>query len=208
VHLDQLFAELAPAFKSEEDYARARMYWLAGLLNLGRHTVTGALTTAGQQQRDWSAAYRSLQRLPVDAVFAHVQRHTLAQTEGPWVVALDDTATRKTGRRIPGCGWRRDPLSPKFHTNLHWGQRILQFSAAIPAADGSARLVPISWQEAPVPRRPRQPDAAPANRPSSTRSRCAASSSCAPAPIGRFTSSAMATIPTARSCGTCRRTRY
>jgi len=160
VQLDQLFAELAPAFKSQEDHARARMHWLAGLLNLGRHTVTGTLTTAGQQQHDWSAAYRSLQRLPVDAVFAHVQRHTLAHTAGPWVVALDDTATRKTGRRIPGCGWRRDPLSPKFHTNLHWGQRILQFSAAIPAADGSARLVPISWQEAPVPRRPRQPDAA------------------------------------------------
>lgn len=151
---------MAPAFKSEQDYARARMHWLAGLLNLGRHTVTGALTTAGQQQHDWTAAYRSLQRLPVDAVFAQVCRHTLEHTEGPWVVAVDDTATRKTGRRIPGCGWRRDPLSPPFQTNLHWGQRILQFSAAIPAADGSARLVPIDWHEAPVPRRPRQPDAA------------------------------------------------
>lgn len=136
------------------------MHWLAGLLNLGRHTVTGALTTAGQQHHDWTAAYRSLQRLPVDALFDQVRRHTLEQTHGPWVVALDDTATRKTGRRIPGCGWRRDPLSPPFQTNLHWGQRILQFSAAIPAADGSARLVPIDWQEAPVPRRPRQPDAA------------------------------------------------
>lgn len=160
MQLDRLFAELAPAFKSEADYARARRHWLAGLLNLGRHTVTGALTTAGQQHHDWSAAYRSLQRLPVEAVFAHVRRHTLAQSSGPWVVALDDTATRKTGRRIPGCGWRRDPLSPPFQTNLHWGQRILQFSAAIPAADGSARLVPVDWQEAPVPRRPRRPDAA------------------------------------------------
>lgn len=136
------------------------MHWLAGLLNLGRHTITGALTTAGHQQHDWSAAYRSLQRLPLEAVFAQVRRHTLEQAQGPWIVALDDTATRKTGRRIPGCGWRRDPLSPPFQTNLHWGQRILQFSAAIPAVDGSARLVPIDWHEAPVPRRPRRPDAA------------------------------------------------
>lgn len=157
--MDQLFAQLAPHFKSPGDYARARTHWLAGLLNLGRHTVTGALTTAGQQHHDWSAAYRSLQRLPVDAVFAQVRRHTLEHTQGPWVVALHDTATRKSGRRIPGCGWRRDPLSPPFHTNLHWGQRILQFSAAVPAADGSARLVPIDWQEAPVPRRPRRPEA-------------------------------------------------
>lgn len=160
MQLDQLFAELAPAFQSPEAYARARLHWLAGLLNLGRHTVTGALTTAGQQHHDWTAAYRSLQRVPVDALFAQVQRHTLALTQGPWVVALDDTATRKSGRRIPGCGWRRDPLSPPFQTNLHWGQRILQFSAALPAADGSARLVPIDWQEAPVPRRPRRPDRA------------------------------------------------
>jgi hypothetical protein len=160
VHLDRLFAELAPAFKSQADHARAQMFLLAGLLNLGRHTFTGSLTTAGQQHQDWSAAYRSLRRLPVDAVFDHVRRHTLGLSDGPWVVALDDTATRKTGRRIPGCGWRRDPLSPPFQTNLHWGQRILQFSAAIPADDGSARLVPIDWQEAPVPRRPRQADAA------------------------------------------------
>lgn len=160
MQLDRLFAQLAPAFKSEEDYARARLHCLAGLLNLGRHTVTGALTTAGQQHHDWSAAYRSLQRLPVEAIFTQVRQHTLEHSIGPWVVALDDTATRKTGRRISGCGWRRDPLSPPFQTNLHWGQRILQFSAAIPAADGSARLVPIDWQEAPVPRRPRRPDAA------------------------------------------------
>ncbi len=160
MQLDQLFADLAPAFESEADFARARVHWLAGLLNLGRHTITGALTTAGQQHHDWTADYRSLQRLPVEAVFNQVRRHTLEQTQGPWVVALDDTSTRKTGRRIPGCGWRRDPLSPPFQTNLHWGQRILQFSAAIPATDGSARLVPIDWTEAPVPRRPRQADAA------------------------------------------------
>lgn len=154
--MDRLLAGLAPAFDSPEDFIRARTQWLAGLLNLGRHTVTGALSTAGSQHQDWSAQYRLLQRLPVEPIFAHVRHTALAATdaERPWVVALDDSITRKTGRGIPGCGWRKDPLGPPFNINFVWGQRVLQFSAAIPAADGSARLVPVDWQEAPLPKKP------------------------------------------------------
>lgn len=160
---DGLLEGLAPAFASPEDFSRARTQWLAGLLNLGRHTVTGALSTAGAQHRDWSAQYRLLRRLPVEPIFAHVCAQALAATDPgrPWVVALDDSITRKTGRGIPGCGWRKDPLGPPFNLNFVWGQRVLQFSAAIPAADGSARLVPVDWQEAPLPKKPsRQADAA------------------------------------------------
>jgi hypothetical protein len=153
---DQLLDGLAPVFASPQDHVRARTQWLAGLLNLGRHTVTGALTTAGCQHRDWSADYRLLQRLPVEPIFAHVREEALAATDvaRPWVVALDDSLTRKTGRCIPGCGWRKDPLGPPFNINFVWGQRVLQFSAAIPADDGSARLVPVDWQEAPLPKKP------------------------------------------------------
>ena len=153
---DSLLDGLAPAFGSPGDFTRARTQWLAGLLNLGRHTVTGALSTAGAQHRDWSAQYRLLQRLPVDPIFAHVQHEALAATDAarPWVVALDDSITRKTGRCIPGCGWRKDPLGPPFNLNFVWGQRVLQFCAALPAADGSARLVPVDWQEAPLPKKP------------------------------------------------------
>lgn len=153
-HLDRLLAGTAEGFNSAEDYQRVRTQLLAGLLNLGRHTVTGALTTAGRQQNDWSADYRVLQRLPVEKLFHHLQQQTLGRSEGPWIVALDDSATRKSGRRIPGCGWRRDPLSPPFHVNFCWGQRVLQCSAALAAPDGSARLVPIDWSEAPLPKKP------------------------------------------------------
>lgn len=153
---------LAAAFASPEDFCRARTQWLAGLLNLGRHTVSAALSTAGSQHRDWSADYRLLHRLPVEAIFAHVRAQALAATDPgrAWVVALDDSITRKTGRCIPGCGWRKDPLGPPFNINFVWGQRVLQFSAAIPAKDGSARLVPVDWQEAALPKKPsRQADA-------------------------------------------------
>ena len=163
MHFDRLLEEMAGAFASPEDFRRIRSQWLAGLLNLGRHTLTGTLTTAGQQQRDWSADYRFLQRLPIDQIYASLQQQTLARTSGPWVVAIDDSCTRKTGRRIPGCGWRRDPLSPPFHVNFTWGQRVLQCAAAVAASDGSARLVPIDWTEAPLPRKPRHPTAAQAD---------------------------------------------
>ena len=152
--LERLLAGLEPVFPSRAQFGRARQQWLAGLVNLGRHTVTGTLTTAGLQHRDWSASYRALQRVPVEAVFGYVQQQTLARTAGPWVVAVDDSCTRKAGRRIPGCAWRRDPLSPPFNVNFILGQRVLQFSAALPASDGSARLVPVDWTELPQPKKP------------------------------------------------------
>ena len=154
--LETLLDELRPVFADAADFARARRQWLAGLLNLGRHTVTGALSTAGRQHCSWTADYRLLQRLPTEAVFERLRLKTLESLEPdrPWVVALDDSITRKTGRRIPGCGWRKDPLGPPFNVNFVWGQRVLQFSAAIPAKDGSARLIPVDWQEAPLPCKP------------------------------------------------------
>lgn len=152
--MHRLFDGLEPAFASPEDFRRARQQWLAGLVNLGRHTVSGTLTTAGLQHQDWSASYRSLQRLPIATLFEYLQQQTVQRTSGPWVVAFDDSCTRKTGRKIPGCAWRRDPLSPPFNVNLSWGQRVLQFSAALPASDGSARLVPVDWCEAPTPHKP------------------------------------------------------
>ena len=45
-------ATCADAFPGAESFAHTSRQLLAGLLNLGRHTVTGVLTTAGWQQRD------------------------------------------------------------------------------------------------------------------------------------------------------------
>jgi hypothetical protein len=149
-------AACADAFARPEGFAQSANQLLAGLLNLGRHTVTGALTTAGLQQQDWSASYRRLQRLPVAQMFAAIGQQTrdCRPAGAPWVVAVDDSIVRKSGRQIPGRGWRRDPLSPGFAINFTWGQRVLQFSAALPHPDRSARLVPVDFRQAPLPRKP------------------------------------------------------
>jgi hypothetical protein len=125
---------------------------------LGRHTVTGLLTTCGLEFQDWSAEYRlfSRQRWPASGVFAVIRRALLAElpAQTPLTVAIDDSLLRKTGLRIPGVGWRRDPLGPHFQTNFVRAQRVLQFSAAVPLAEGASRTIPIAFQHAPTPAKP------------------------------------------------------
>jgi hypothetical protein len=125
---------------------------------LGRHTVTGLLTTCGREFQDWSAEYRlfSRCRYPAAEVFSVVRRGVLAELppQAPLCVAIDDTLLRKAGLRIPGVGWRRDPLGPHFQTNFVRAQRFLQFSAAVPLAHGAYRMVPISFDHAPTPAKP------------------------------------------------------
>lgn len=131
---------------------------MSSLLCLGRHTVTGLLSTCGLEFQDWSAEYRvfSRQRTPLADIFAVIRRAVLAELppQAPFCVALDDSLLHKTGRRIPGAGWRRDPLGPHFQTNFVWAQRVLQCSASVPLADGACRMIPISFQHAPTPVKP------------------------------------------------------
>jgi hypothetical protein len=116
------------------------------------------VTTGGQEFFDWSAHYRlfSQHRLPMPQIFSVIRRHVLSHlpSAAPLCVAIDDSLLRKTGIRIPGVAWRRDPLGPHFQTNFVRAQRFLQFSANVPLADGQHRMVPISFTHAPTPAKP------------------------------------------------------
>src|SRR5262249_44024563 len=72
----------------------------------------------------------------------------------PLVVAVDDSLLPKSGIRIPGVAWRRDPLGPPFQTNLVRAQRVLQLSASVPLTDGAYRMTPIAFRHAPTPPHP------------------------------------------------------
>jgi hypothetical protein len=52
--------------------------------------------------------------------------------------------------------WRRDPLGPRFQTNLVRAQRFLQISAAMPGKDGAYRLAPIAFLHTPTPPKPKR----------------------------------------------------
>jgi len=116
-------------------------------------TLSNLICTAGGEQHDWSAHYRLYARGRVDetVLFATARAQLEAQLPAgaALVVALDDTLVRKSGTKIAGVGWKRDPLGPPFQTNLVRAQRYLQFSAAWPLAEGRARMVPIGFFHAP-----------------------------------------------------------
>src|SRR5579862_1093287 len=75
-HIERLWEECVPAFDQRRVADRAQTLALSSLLCLGRHTVTGLLTTSGSQFRDWSSTYRlfSQHRLPVTDIFSVVRR--------------------------------------------------------------------------------------------------------------------------------------
>lgn len=137
-----------------------RVHILCSLLCLGRRTLTGIITTSGGQWLDWSAHYRlySRDRVDPEKCFDVIRQgvQDLLKPQAPLVVAIDDTIKPKRGVRIDGVGFRRDPLGPKFRVNLVLAQRFLQFSAAVPASDGSARLIPIDFLHAPGAKKPRK----------------------------------------------------
>ena len=112
-------AQAAQATRSEATLDRLRAHLLAQLVCLGRHTLSALLSTNGQLHRDWSADYRlyAHQRIEPAELFGSSRRgaqQKLAPDQA-MVVAMDDSILRKSGRKIPGVGDRRDPLSPPFH---------------------------------------------------------------------------------------------
>lgn len=133
-----------------------------GLTCLGRHTVTGILTACGKQFADWSATYRlfSQQRIDIGKIFEVIQGNALRENENlPYIVGhMDDTIIKKTGKKIPGTAWRRDPLGPAFHTNFIWGQRFIQVSMALPQNGeiGQSRAIPIDFHHCPTVVKPKK----------------------------------------------------
>jgi hypothetical protein len=77
--------------------------------------------------------------------------------KGPLVAAIDDTKLHKTGKKIKGASWQRDPLSPPFHVNLIFGLRFIQASVLFPhyqEGDYPPRGIPVRFQEAPPLKKP------------------------------------------------------
>jgi hypothetical protein len=133
---------------------------LAHLVAFGRHTISSLLRAQNRHHLDWSADYRfySQNRFDEDAVFNQIRRQVEAHLskDQPLVTAMDDSLLRKTGRKIHGVRFLRDPLGPPFQVNLVRGLRVLQISAALPQGDGMARMIPIDFQHAVLPAKPRK----------------------------------------------------
>lgn len=127
---------------------------------MGRHTISKLICTSGGSQKDWSADYRlySEDRINSSGLFTSILK-TINGSESdstPLVVAMDDTLLRKTGKKIPTTRYLRDPLGPPFQTNFVRGQRFIQISAAIKRTENQARMIPVSFENAPNVKKPKK----------------------------------------------------
>ena len=162
---EALFSQCACAFKQSRTVKRA-LDLSFGLLNcVGRRTITGMLTASGQQFKDWSAAYRLFHgnRMDVNQFFSVIRKELVdKQLPGhlPIYAHMDDTLTRKRGKKISGTRWMRDPLGPPFHTNFIWGQRFIQLSISLPDHQGASqsRAIPIDFYHCPPVKKPKKTD--------------------------------------------------
>jgi hypothetical protein len=152
--------ESGDAFKQHRTAALARNLAFGALTCLGRHTVTGMITAAGQQFVDWTSAYRlfAQERINTDRLFNVALQGVVRETHHVHeiIAHMDDTMLRKTGKTVVGSAWRRDPLGPPFHTNFVWGQRFLQVSMALPENTycSQSRAIPVDFHHCPTPRKP------------------------------------------------------
>ena len=148
------------AFPTASSHRRAMQHAMALPCVLGRRTITRTLCALGRSEQDWSADYKLFSRCRwrAEQLFQPVlDEHLQRYPKGPIFVAVDDTKLRKTGKKIPGTGWQRDPLSPPFHVNFLYGLRFLQASLLFPhyrEGDYSARALPVRFQEAAVVKKP------------------------------------------------------
>ncbi len=150
-----------PAFSSKRSFNSARMYACAIIGAFGlKKTLSNISISTGKLDEKPSAIYKffSLLKWSPEELFNPIVEKCLPYFKKGYIaIGVDDSKFKKTGKKIPNTGWHRDPMSPKFHVNLIWGLRFLQFSALIPLYDAfgvPCRAIPIRFIDAPPIKKP------------------------------------------------------
>jgi hypothetical protein len=153
---DKIFPQVRTA-------VRARVLALSLLVTLGRKTLTRAICAGQREDRDWSADYRVFSRCEWKSseLFAPMRQRGCQLIDDKIIaVGYDDTLVRKTGKKIKGSSWQRDPLSPPFCCNFVWGMRYLQASLLLPLYqknwDTPPRALPIQFEQLPHFKKPKK----------------------------------------------------
>ena len=147
-------------FAQERTLERAIEHAIALPCVFGRRTISRTLGALGRCDQDWSADYKMFSRCqwkPERLFDPVIDEYLERYPKRPVIAAIDDTKLRKTGRKIKGASWHRDPLSPPFHLNFMYGLRFLQASllfAHHQEGDYPPRGIPVRFQEAPPIKKP------------------------------------------------------
>jgi hypothetical protein len=147
-------------FVQERTHRRAIEHALSLPMVLGRRTISRTICSLDRAHQDWSADYKLFSRSnwETEGLFTPVLREYLHRyPKGPIGIAFDDTKVAKSGKKIAGASWQRDPMSPPFHVNFLYGLRFIQGSLLFPwyRSEGPlARAVPVRFENAPFAKKP------------------------------------------------------
>jgi hypothetical protein len=150
-----------PYFSSKKSFDSARKYACAIIGAFGlKKTLSNVSISTGKLDEKPSAIYKffSLLKWSSEDLFNPILKNCLPYFQKGYIaIGVDDSKFKKTGKKIPNTSWHRDPMSPKFHVNLIWGLRFLQFSALLPLYDAfgvPCRAIPIRFVDAPPIKKP------------------------------------------------------
>lgn len=146
-------------FSQQRTSHRAIKQALSLVCVIGRRTIARSYLVQ-QMPRDWSADYKMLSRSPWKAqdLFDPILKEAIHICEGKLLpLGTDDTRLSKSGKKILTAHWGRDPQSPPFHLNFHYGLRFLHTSVLLPLHENqavSARALPVFFQQVPPVKKP------------------------------------------------------
>ncbi len=147
-------------FAQERTHRRAVEHALTLPMVLGRRTISRTICSMDRAHQDWSADYKLFSRSgwKTEELFTPVLREYLDRyPKGPIGIAFDDTKVPRSGKKIPGASWHRDPMSPPFHVNFLYGLRFIQGSLLFPLYRNEgvgARALPVRFENCPVVKKP------------------------------------------------------
>lgn len=148
------------AFVQQRTLTRAIEHAVAMPCCFGRRTISRTVCALDRYRQDWSADYKIYSRgkWNQDELFEPVfDAYLKDYPEGAVCVAFDDTKLSKTGLKIPGAFWQRDPMSPAFHVNFIYGLRFVQASLVFPhylRGQFDPRAIPVRFTQAPTVKKP------------------------------------------------------
>jgi hypothetical protein len=149
-----------PAFCKGQAFFRIREHAVASVSAFGRKTISNLLIFLGRDRCDHTADYRVYSEYkwePNDLFDPLLEECIKLIKNDTLCLAVDDSRLKKTGKKIPGTGWQKDPLGPPFQVNLIWALRFLQFSAILPLYedhDLPPRAIPVRFIDAPNIKKP------------------------------------------------------
>jgi hypothetical protein len=148
---------LRAACRQERTWQRVVVLWCGALVNLGRQRLSQVIVTVGHGDHDWTSWYRLFNQGRID--WSRAQAQLVAGlcaelgADDPLVVGLDATQLPRTGAKMPGIGWGRNPRNPAWKPGIWRSQRWVGLSGFLPRSSaGMSRAVPVRFQLAPPPK--------------------------------------------------------